>query len=479
MFIKILPYNNPQDPPTRQLIALEGVISVFYLQQRYNLPIKIYLPSSFPVVAPLAYVNPTSKMKISQKCRYVHPTSGLITSEYLKHWDYPAGNLVSLVGDLQIIFSSDPPLYESHDGNSSITSSNSPAMTTPAPASTSTPGNGLFAVNPLAAGAAAAASLWDGILGQGTPAQQQQSIQQQQQPSIWQGVLSQQQHGGSGTTTPPPPPPPPGVTPQPLVQQQRDVAYRISLSSTLSARLSYMLESSIHYEKEKHQTIQRKLQSRAAVLTQGMAALQKERETFEKASNQLSSLNASLDVWLRDNETKMDRIINTHDSSGIGGGGSSYSGIDPDEAIVAADALSHQAVLAQASDIAMEDSMHILEKVFEAKKIPIDAYLRQVRALSKRQFTARALSKKIAAQQKMSVREQPRQQEGRQKGGEVWDGSGGPLGVMSANNTSSAGLVNASTSPPAELPIGDAWHSTGGILVNPLAAAAQNLRLRE
>ena len=53
--------------------------------------------------------------------------------------------------------------------------------------------------------------------------------------------------------------------------------------------------------------------------------------------------------------------------------------IDPDEAIVAADSLSQQALEAQAEDLAIEDTLYALERALTNGVITADAYLKQVR----------------------------------------------------------------------------------------------------
>ena len=53
--------------------------------------------------------------------------------------------------------------------------------------------------------------------------------------------------------------------------------------------------------------------------------------------------------------------------------------INPDEAIVAADSLSQQALEAQAEDLAIEDTLYALERALTNGVITADAYLKQVR----------------------------------------------------------------------------------------------------
>lgn len=52
--------------------------------------------------------------------------------------------------------------------------------------------------------------------------------------------------------------------------------------------------------------------------------------------------------------------------------------IDPDAAIVAADALCAQALEAQAEDMAVEDTLYALERSFQSGGLAADVYLKQV-----------------------------------------------------------------------------------------------------
>lgn len=73
---------------------------------------------------------------------------------------------------------------------------------------------------------------------------------------------------------------------------------------------------------------------------------------------------------------------NTQDSAAAGAEatlrGAGDAAIDPDKAIVAADALCQQALEAQAQDMAVEDTLYALERSFQSGGLPADVYLKQV-----------------------------------------------------------------------------------------------------
>ena len=57
------------------------------------------------------------------------------------------------------------------------------------------------------------------------------------------------------------------------------------------------------------------------------------------------------------------------------------------------------AARAQAEDLAIEDALTVLDKALQGGKAPVDAYIKQSRALCRSQFFARARGLKIAQQQ--------------------------------------------------------------------------------
>lgn len=440
---------------------VDGTVPLFYKMTKYNLPIKVWLPPRYPVDPPIAYVEPTTDMVINAKCEHVDP-NGRISSPYLQHWNYPAGNIFDFVSDLQILFQERPPLYAKKKDQ--------PAPA-PAPAQVHRPQPPptaqVHAVNPLAAGASGLGggrpqptpqTIWSGVMQSHTPApspptgtslwqgvmqngaqqqqQQQQAAQLAQQQQQQAAQLAQQQEQQR----------------KQQAQQQRDAAYRVALTTALAARLGSALDASARADYERQRTIKAELESRATVLRDQVAQLQRERQGLDGASHELAGASSALDRWLAENEPRAQALR-----------ASANGEIDPDEAIVAADTTSQHALLAQSVDLATEDAMAALDRALEQNsrgKIPLDVYLRQINALSLKQFTARALSSRIAAKQ-ASERQAAR-----------------PMLVpqTAVAGPSSTG-AQAAPAPPAQLPIGDSFHATGGILMNPLAAAVKNMRI--
>ena len=346
---------------------------------------------------------------------------------------------------------------------------------------------------PLAKPVGSGFNLWGG-LSSGTSSQPivhpvpQQQQQQQQPPldmrtsssssgmimepsggsSVWGGALAQQAEQLE-------------IQRREAAVKQRATAYHVALNTALTARLSSALEAGASADMERQIQIQGELQARGATATREYTKLQQEREALDSAAHELQATADALDRWLKENEPKAQSV-----RAAVAGA------IDPDEAIIPSDALSQQALIAQAADLAFEDTLGVLDKALEAKQVPLSEYLNKVRVVSRQQFIARAVSSKIA-----NMQEAERKAAARIGGLNISGTTGAGAGTAATLNTNTTGAAAAagriggggncvfssvaypppvSAPAPATLPIGDIYHTSGGILLNPLAAAARNMR---
>jgi len=93
--VKYFTHNNGAQ---ENLIQLNGTIPVFYKQQRYNIPICIWLYDKHPAIAPMVFVQPTPTM-IIRRGKHVD-ASGKVYLPYLAEWKAKKSDLVGLVGIL-------------------------------------------------------------------------------------------------------------------------------------------------------------------------------------------------------------------------------------------------------------------------------------------------------------------------------------------------------------------------------------------
>jgi ESCRT-I complex subunit TSG101 len=122
--------------------------------------------------------------------------------------------------------------------------------------------------------------------------------------------------------------------------------------------------------------LQALLGERAGQLQKGVRELVQEKEGLE---NQLQLILTNTDVlesWLKANDKGLTQV-------------------DIDDVFEPADALSKQLLECNAADFSIEDILYSLDKAAQEGAIPVDAYLKQVRVLSREQFISRATSIKI------------------------------------------------------------------------------------
>ncbi len=413
----------------------------------------IWLPLKFPIAAPIAYVKrDATKFIYNPKCKIIDSSrDGRVTNDYLRNWGYPSSNLVDCIGDLQIAFGEFPPLY----GNNSTGTATQSAAQGQTPASTSghnssNSSSGLI-FNPFGANASSANR------PSPPPVQQQQPAPVVVPPpagvSIWAGALTQQQQQEARLKQ---------QQRQDMLKNQRAAAYHLALTTGLSARLGGALDAAAIADRQHQLTIQAELQSRSVPINNEFTRLQKEREALDAAAHELSASGAALDAWLKVNEPRAQSVRAAVDGD-----------IDPDEAIVPADVLTKQAIAALSADMALEDTLAVLDRSLEGKKVALTEYLSQVRAVSRKQFTARALSTKITNKQ-LSERT-------------AAVAAVAAAAAQVANKATAAATLyptvmspgNGSTAPPPPPPpvSSTQWNGIGsGVLMNPLAAAAKNMR---
>lgn len=377
-----------------------------------------------------------SKFSFNPKCKIVDSTrDGRITSDYIRNWGYPNSNLIDFIGDLQISFGQFPPLYALQPGSTPPTNS--------AGAGAGASGNSISGMmfNPFGTNA--------NLSNRPPQPPPQAVVPPAAGASIWAGVLSEQQQEAAQAQQ---------RQRQEMLKSQRTAAYHLALTTALSARLGGALDAAAVADRQHQLTVQSELQSRSVPINNEYTKLQKEREALDTAAHELSASGAALDAWLKINEPRAQSVRAAVDGE-----------IDPDEAIIPADVLTKQAIAALSSDMALEDTLQGLDRALEGKKVPLNEYLNTVRAVSRRQFTARALSSKILSKQ-VSQRATTVQQPAVAAAAPSASNTGYPSMPSPTSSPGSTAPVPAPPPPPQ-------WNNGGsGVLLNPLAAAAKNMQ---
>eukprot|EP00252_Welwitschia_mirabilis_P017135 TRINITY_DN38031_c0_g1_i1.p1 TRINITY_DN38031_c0_g1~~TRINITY_DN38031_c0_g1_i1.p1 ORF type:complete len:421 (+),score=91.58 TRINITY_DN38031_c0_g1_i1:356-1618(+) len=340
------------------LLQAEGTVPMFYQEVMYNIPVVIWLLEAYPRQPPCVYVTPTRDMIIKRGHPHVN-ASGMVSIPYLRAWVFPSSNLVDLVRNLSLLFGSDPPLYSK--------------QTAPPPQPRPNP----------------------------HPAQthpQKNQIQSTQMASPLHSPLGPN-HAGLARPAPAPygsypygtsrMQPSPSISPQP----PKGSAESSDLRRNLITRLVEMMNNDISELRRKTEVeieamfnAQSVLKQREEQLQKGLAEMQNEKEGLEQKLQLVLTNTDVLESWLQTNEGKL------------------KSDIDIDDVFEPCDVLSKQMLESSSLDLAIEDVLYSLDRAVQQGSIPVDAYLKNVRTLSREQFFHRATIAKVrAAQMQLQV----------------------------------------------------------------------------
>uniref|UniRef100_A0A060T873 ARAD1C34210p n=1 Tax=Blastobotrys adeninivorans TaxID=409370 RepID=A0A060T873_BLAAD len=90
------------------LLCIFGTIPAYFSNNVYRIPVEFWVPKSYPVHPPFAFVRPTSNM-------IIHPgnhvdANGRCYHPYISYWDH-THSLIEFVRILSTVFSKEPPVY--------------------------------------------------------------------------------------------------------------------------------------------------------------------------------------------------------------------------------------------------------------------------------------------------------------------------------------------------------------------------------
>eukprot|EP00924_Labyrinthula_sp_SR-Ha-C_P001709 snap_masked-scaffold_18-processed-gene-6.50-mRNA-1 protein AED:1.00 eAED:1.00 QI:0/-1/0/0/-1/1/1/0/380 len=90
------------------LLKLSGTVGISYKNNKYNIPIGLWIPEHFPTNAPIVYVEPTRTMHVSKNHEYV-AQDGKVHLPYLNTWTTQS-SLKELIEICVAVFSASPPV---------------------------------------------------------------------------------------------------------------------------------------------------------------------------------------------------------------------------------------------------------------------------------------------------------------------------------------------------------------------------------
>lgn len=360
------------DGTRKELFNLQGTIPVMYKGCRYNIPICIWLMDTHPNNAPICYVKPTADMTIKASMYVDH--NGKIYLPYLHDWLPHTSDLLGLIQVMSVTFGEHPPVYSKSRLDQQINNmpySMQPFMPLPN-AGSAVPPSGIMPYPP---------STQYGGGNNIYPPYPPASTTSLPYPGygIYQGGASSnypgQGHGGSY-------PYPPATQPSPTVPGSSggssgtitEEHIRASLLSAVEDKLRRRLREQFSQLQAELETLRRTQQE----LTSGSSYLS---ELFEKLNREKAELEKNT-IILQDKEAELEKEIAKL---------SDNQSIDVDEAVTTIAPLYKQMLNAFAEEAATEDAIYYLAEGLRSGIIDLDAFLKQVRQLSRRQFMLRAL----------------------------------------------------------------------------------------
>ncbi|CAL7933613.1 unnamed protein product [Xylocopa violacea] len=358
------------DGSHKELLNLQGTIPVSYKGSYYNIPICIWLMDTHPNNAPMCYVTPTADMNIKVSMFVDH--NGKIYLPYLHDWLPHSSDLISLIQIMIVTFGEQPPVYAKPRQGTQTSSTPYPVQPSfmPVPGSGSHMPGSTYPPYPQNSQYTSGSNVYPPFMPQpGFP---------------YQGSYGS--YGGSASNYPPQSctgsfPYPPSTQPSPTVPVTAGASgtiteehIRASLLSAVEDKLRRRLKEQFSQLSAELETLRRTQQE----LTSGSTHLT---DLFDKLKKEKAELEKNITI-LQDKEAELEKEIAKL---------SDNQSIDVDEAVTTIAPLYKQMLNAFAEEAATEDAIYYLGEALRCGIIDLDAFLKQVRQLSRRQFMLRAL----------------------------------------------------------------------------------------
>lgn len=349
-----------------ELVNMEGTVPVLFKGSSYNIPVCIWLMDTHPTNAPLCFVKPTSDMaiKVSKCVDY----NGRIYLPYLHEWKSGNSNLLKLIRIMCQTFSETPPVYAKPRGAGNKQPPYPTASFMPQP------------------GGAAPTNYTP------YPAMPYPGASSTPYPPA--GNLPYPAYGGGGgynayNNPYPYPNAQPSNTPYggyPNVQPASDNTsggtiteehIQASLRSAVEDKLRRRLREHFSQNQAELETLRRTQQE----LTDGKQKLD---DIMSRLGREECELDKNIGI-LEEKEGELERSISKL---------TDQDGVDPDEAVMTTAPLYNQLLNAFAEEATTEDAIYYMGEALRTDVVDLDSFLKQVRALSRKQFTLRALMQK-------------------------------------------------------------------------------------
>lgn len=345
------------DGSRKDLVNLQGTVPVNFKGNVYHIPICIWVMDTHPNNAPMCYVTPTQDMNIKVSNFVDH--NGKIYLPYLHEWIPHKSDLGSLIQVMIVIFGDHPPVYakpktEPVLPHSLIKSTPYPKqpMNTPMPMM---PGFPQGPQHMMPNVYPPTDMPYPNFPYPSTTSNYPMPVYTGSYPPYpGSSAVSSNSGGGSGTIT--------------------EEHIRASLLSAIGDKLKRRLREQFFQLQAELETLRRTQQE----LTSGSTRLS---ELFSKFQKEKTELEKNVKI-LQDKDSELKKEISKL---------SDKQTIEIDETVTTIAPLYKQMLNCFVEEAAIEDAIYYLAEGLRSNIIDLDAFLKQVRQLSRRQFMLRAL----------------------------------------------------------------------------------------
>ncbi|XP_030385334.1 tumor susceptibility gene 101 protein [Scaptodrosophila lebanonensis] len=360
------------DGSSKELFKLHGTIPVVYKSNTYYIPICIWLMDTHPQNAPMCFVQPTPTMQIKVSMYVDH--NGKVYLPYLHDWQPHTSDLLSLIQVMILTFGDHPPVYSKPKEQVAAPYPTNSFMPQPGG-----PGSGnSYLPYPTGGGGGAGSNFppypTSSNFGPYPPYPPAGGAGGAPNASGYPPYMNFPQpggaYGGSGGYNP-------ATSNASSTGTITEEHIKASLISAVEDKLRRRIQEKVNQYQAEIDTLNRTKQE----LVEGSAKIDAIISRLQREEVELKK-NISI---LHDKEQELQKSLDALENA---------EAIDPDEAVTTTAPLYRQLLNAYADEAATEDAIYYLGEGLRGGVIDLEAFLKHVRTLSRKQFILRATMQK-------------------------------------------------------------------------------------
>jgi ESCRT-I complex subunit TSG101 len=335
------------DGTTCHALLLSGTIPMSYRGAQYNVPIDLYLTPKYPLLPPVVYVRPINTMMIKEGHQHVG-SDGMVYMPYFSQWNQYC-NLVDACTQMSRIFSNEPPVFSKQPGWK--------------------PSGGRVTKPPATYEATPPPPRYEDIQVKISSNGHGHSISEKEQLER----LAREADEANAVAA---------VARAAEAKEEQERKLTLEAKERLQQKSLELLN--LHKEGIEHTvgnllTDQVLMDKSSSYVQNQMKKLQDRRKELEDCNKEVDEVSERISSYINAAEEEM----------------SNQNEICVDELALPKDIHSAQMLILSSENAAIKDALFFLDKALADRKVSLDAHLRSVRKLAKRQFLIKAHLLKI------------------------------------------------------------------------------------